>query len=384
MNRNFLLIYLLFATISGIAQNKFTISHGPYLQEVTKDGATFVFLTSSNAFSSIELKEQNATTSEFYYHTENGLKAANNTFHFVRARRLSPATTYQYRIHSKEIVSFQPYKVAFGDSITSEWHTFKTVDPKAKGGSIFIASDIHDDAKKLETLLTLCDYQTCDAFFYAGDIMSYMETMETPFHSFIDTNVKMFASSIPFEIVRGNHETRGKMARIYPTLFPKENEHIYGSYLLGDIMFVMIDCGEDKPDTESVYAGLTDFDNYRTEQAEWLKKLVQTKEFKQAKYRIVISHFPMTIGKYPNTDGLGHGMEDLTRKCLPILNKAKIDLMVSGHTHQYAFIENKSYGNLFPILVGSNKSAARLDIANGKIHIKAIDQNGKVLLDKTL
>lgn len=59
----------------------------------------------------------------------------------------------------------------------------------------------------------------------------------------------MFATSTPFELVRGNHETRGKMARIYPKLFPKKNGKIYGSYRIGDIMIVMIDCGEDKPDT---------------------------------------------------------------------------------------------------------------------------------------
>lgn len=40
--------------------------------------------------------------------------------------------------------------------------------------------------------------------------MSYMENEETPFKAFIDTSVKMFATSTPFELVRGNHETRGK------------------------------------------------------------------------------------------------------------------------------------------------------------------------------
>ena len=62
-------------------------------------------------------------------------------------------------------------------------------------------------------------------------------------------------------------------------------------------MIVMIDCGEDKPDTIPAYAGLLDFDNYRSEQATWLKELVKTKEFKKAKYRIVISHYtpPSTL-----------------------------------------------------------------------------------------
>ena len=76
-------------------------------------------------------------------------------------------------------------------------------------------------------------------------------------------------------------------------------------------MIVMIDCGEDKPDTIPAYAGLLDFDNYRSEQATWLKELVKTKEFKKAKYRIVISHYP-TINTFANRP-INHGCNDLAR-----------------------------------------------------------------------
>lgn len=376
-------IFLFLSIMVGTAQNKYSIVHGPYLQEVTTNGATFIFLTSDKSFSTIELRKDGSDSSKEYFHTQYGLKDAYDTFHSIRIEELEPATSYQYRIRSKEIRSFEPYKVTFGDSITSQWYTFKTVDPKAKGASIFVASDIHNNAEMLEQLLRLCDYKTCDAFFYAGDIMNYMANEKTPFSAFIDTSVKLFATSTPFELVRGNHETRGKLARVYPHFFPKKDGKVYGSYLLGDIMVVMIDCGEDKPDDYWVYAGLTDFDNYRTEQARWLKELVKTTEFKKAKYRIVISHFPMIKGVYDFKE-LSHGMDDLSDKCLPILNKAKIDLMVSGHTHKFAFHEKNEGGNNFPIMVGSNQSAARLDISDGKIRIKAVDRKGNILLERTL
>lgn len=384
MNRIILVSFLLLMTLSGGAQDKFSIAHGPYLQELTKDGATFVFLTSVNSFSSIELKKEGSDASALYYHTKDGLRDANNTFHSIRIETLEPGTSYQYRIRSKEMRSFEPYKVTFGDSISSAWYTFKTIDERAKGGTLFVTSDIHDDAKKLETLLKLCDYKTCDAFFYGGDIMSYMSSQETPFRSFIDTSVKLFASSVPFEVVRGNHETRGSMARVYPQLFPKKNGKVYGSRLIGDIMVVMIDCGEDKPDTHPVYAGLTDFDGYRTEQTEWLKTLVKTAEFKKARYRIVISHFPMVFDNKEFEQSVGHGLKDLRKKMLPVLNKANIDLMVSGHIHECAFYERNTDMNHFPILVGSAESAARLELKDGKIRIRSIDRNGKIMLEKEL
>ena len=46
-----------------------------------------------------------------------------------------------------------------------------------------------------------------------------------------------------------------------------------------------------------VYAGLTDFDAYRSEQAEWLRQLVRTREYRKARYRIAISHFPMVMAQ---------------------------------------------------------------------------------------
>lgn len=361
------------------------IAHGPYLQEVTTDGATFAFQTSQPSFSFIELKKEGEEDSNNYAGSQHGLKQADATFFAIRAEELQPNTTYQYRIHAKEIKSFQPYKVVFGDSIASPWYTFRTIDPKQKGGSIFITSDMHSNPKLLKNLLERCDYKTCTSFFYAGDMMNYMtENGEHPFTSFIDTSVEMFATSIPFEFVRGNHETRGNMARIFPSFFPKQNGKIYGSYLMGDVMVIMLDTGEDKSDSHPVYAGLTDFDNYRSEQARWLEKVVKSKEFKKAKYRIVISHFPLVVDKDWEKGTTWKGCQDASRKFLPILNRAGIDLIVAGHTHRFFYHEPEESGNQCPVLEQGAMCATRLDLADGNIHIKVIGKNGEILLDKNL
>lgn len=361
------------------------IAHGPYLQEVTTDGATFAFQTSQPSFSFIELKKEGEEDSNNYAGSQHGLKQADATFFAIRAEELQPNTTYQYRIHAKEIKSFQPYKVVFGDSIASPWYTFRTIDPKQKGGSIFITSDMHSNPKLLKNLLERCDYKTCTSFFYAGDMMNYMtENGEHPFTSFIDTSVELFATSIPFEFVRGNHETRGNMARIFPSFFPKQNGKIYGSYLMGDVMVIMLDTGEDKSDSHPVYAGLTDFDNYRSEQARWLEKVVKSKEFKKAKYRIVISHFPLVVDKEWEKGTTWKGCQDASQKFLPILNRAGIDLIVAGHTHRFFYHEPGETGNLCPVLEQGHNSATRLDLADGRIHIKVIGKDGEILLDKIL
>lgn len=379
-------IFMSGLALSLTAQSKFQLSHGPYLQEVTTKGATIVFQTSEKAFSWVEVKPHGASDNESVrcYSSKDGLKAAYNTFTSVRMENLEASKAYDYRIVSKEMRDFQPYKVVFGDSIATQWYKFSTIDPKKKGASIFITSDMHSDAKKLEKLLTLADYKTCDAFFYAGDMMNYIDQPEAPFTSFVDTSVKLFASSIPFEIVRGNHETRGNLARTYSSYFPKKDGKIYGSYLLGDVMIVMLDSGEDKVENHWVYAGLTDYDAYRAEQAEWLQALVRTKEYKKAKYRIVISHFPMVMGQEWKDEQTWFGWEDAIHKFLPILNKADVDLLVSGHTHRFYYHDCGTDGNTFPVLEQGGMCAARLELYDGKIHLKVMDTDGNMLKDAVL
>lgn len=384
MKHLFLLLCCLMPGIS-YAQSTFSIDHGPYLQEVTPDGVTFVFNTSAPSFSDVELRKKGSETSTFYHHSQHGLKQANATFFSVRAADLQPNTTYQYRIRAREMKSFQPYKVVFGDSITSQWYTFRTVNPQQKGGSIFITSDMHSQPQLLKKLLELCDYKTCTSFFYAGDMMNYMQHGgEHPFTSFIDASVDLFASSIPFELVRGNHETRGDLARQFPSFFPKTNGKLYGSYLLGDVMVVMLDTGEDKAETHPVYANLTDYEAYRTEQAEWLKALVNTKEYKKAKYRLVISHFPMAMPEKDKKKGIWKGWQDTIDKFSLILNKADVDLLVAGHSHRFFYHEPGTENNSYPMLEQGGTCATRLDIADGRIRMKVIDKDGKPLLEKEL
>lgn len=380
----FLLLYCF--SLSGVAHSGFHLSHGPYLQEVTTDGMTIVFLTSQKSFAWVEVKPHNSDNikSVRYYRLKDGLRDAGNVFHSIRVDGLQANTSYDYRIQSKEIIGFEPYKISYGDSIASRWYTFSTANPRKKGASVFITSDIHGDANKLDKLLSMTDYKTCDAFIYAGDMMDYFEDSEAPFTSFIDISVKRFASYVPFEIVRGNHETRGRLARTYSTYFPKTSGKMYGSYLLGDVMIVMLDTGEDKSDNHPVYAGLIDFNAYRREQVEWLKHLIKTKEYKKAKYHIVVSHFPMIMAKEFKHENIWVGWQDAINQFLPVLNNADIDLLVSGHTHSYAYYEKNTDNNNFPVLVQGSMCAARLDVRDGKIHVKVVSTEGITLKDISL
>ena len=373
----------LLAVLYTASAQSYTFNHGPYLQELSEHAVTFVFTTSDKGFSWVEVKPDGGEA-ERHYTVRNGLRDAYNTFNVIRVENLRPDTRYQYRLCSKQIADFQPYKVTFGDSIVSPWRRFSTPDPKATACSFIALSDMHQQPDKLGRLLNQAGVGSADMIFYVGDMMNYYDNEETPFRSFIDKSVELFASEKPFVLVRGNHETRGNMAREYARYVPKSSGKYYGAYRVGDIMFVVLDCGEDKPDDFWVYAGLTDFDGYRTEQAAWFGELIRSKAYKSAKWRIVMNHFP-PLSHMEGDNPERHGIQDITDKFLPLYNQAKIDLMISGHTHAYEFMSPDKYDRLtFPVIVNSTESVARIDLDGRTLKAKVTDTGGNTLKEFTI
>lgn len=373
----------LLAVLYTASAQSYTFNHGPYLQELSEHAVTFVFTTSDKGFSWVEVKPD-GREAERHYTVRNGLRDAYNTFNVIRVENLRPDTRYQYRLCSKQIADFQPYKVTFGDSIVSPWRRFSTPDPKATACSFIALSDMHQQPDKLGRLLNQAGVGSADMIFYVGDMMNYYDNEETPFRSFIDKSVELFASEKPFVLVRGNHETRGNMAREYARYVPKSSGKYYGAYRVGDIMFIVLDCGEDKPDDFWVYAGLTDFDGYRTEQAAWFGELIRSKAYKSAKWRIVMNHFP-PLSHMESDNPERHGIQDITDKFLPLYNQAKIDLMISGHTHAYEFMSPDKYDRLtFPVIVNSTESVARIDIDGRTLKAKVTDTGGNTLKEFTI
>ena len=144
-------------------------------------------------------------------------------------------------------------------------------------------------------------------------------------------------------------------------------------------MFVIMDCGEDKPDDFWVYAGLTDFDGYRKEQAEWFSKIIQTKEYKTARWHVVMNHFP-PISHLEEGHPERHGVQHMLDLFLPLYKRAKIDLMISGHNHKYEFMSPEAFEGIgFPVIINSTESVARVDIDGKKMKVKVEDRSGNTL-----
>lgn len=373
---------LLIFSFSVFAQDEnLKIINGPYLQNVGENEATVIWKTNKDAIAWVEIAPDDgshfyAQERPKYFASRLGIKEV-GLLHAVTIPGLMKGTDYRYRIYSREVLDNNVSYTKMGNIIASNVYSqkpykFKTLDASAKEVSFAVVNDIHTDTQKLRSLIDKVDLNKLDFMVYNGDMVHHIKTESTLWDGYLNKTVEIFGKELPFFMIRGNHETRGAFAINYMNYFPSSTGVPYYGFRAGPAYFLMLDSTEDKPDSDMEYGGFAAFDNYRATEIEWLKKTVQTDEFKNAPVKIVFIHIPPFVSTW-------YGPLEVERLFMPILNEAGIDLMMCGHIHRYQYIPKGEKGNTFPILVNSNKDILDIKLTDRSISLKIFDQEGKVL-----
>lgn len=387
MTKAYVLALLLFISVSvgSIAQIKNI--HGPYLQNISATEATIVWEADKPSIGWVELAPDDGTN---YYAKErkkffdctNGVKNT-SLIHSVKLTGLQPGTTYRYRIYSQEVLSHKGIYVNYDGCIAAsnvysqKPPQFTTLDPNKTETSFVVLNDVHGEKDFITPLMGYADYKKKDLVFFNGDMISVLNKAEDFFTGFMDESIKLFAQEKSPYYSRGNHETRGEFATHFQDYFCPQIPHLYFTVRQGPIYFIMLDTGEDKPDSDIEYSGIVDYDGYRSQQAEWLKTLANDPDYKSAKFRVVICHMPICVNK-----NNWHGPQDCVEKMAPILNGMNIDVMLSGHNHRDSFHEPDSTCQ-YPVLVNSNKGIISAETKENELIIRVIHKDGKEFTKKT-
>ncbi len=384
-NKN-LLNYCLSAIVLLICSVQFSygqnpeITHGPFLQCMTTNSVVVNWSSSVDCISWVEFYEDDG--SHFYqkervkiFNSTDGLKNIGQ-LHKVTLNNLKPATKYKYRIYSQKITE-QGY---FGEVVATDvYHKrplyFTTPEAEKEQSSCIILSDMHGRASMVGSLLDKVEWNTTDFVLFNGDFINTFDD-EEELYSVLDTCVSIFAKEKPIYTVRGNHETRGLKALELKDYLHFPGDKYYYTFSSGNTFFIVLDAGEDKPDSDIEYHGLNDFESYRREEAAWLSEVVESEDFKEAEQKIVFMHIPPY---YPKGGNEWHGPLDSRRNFVPILNKAGIDLMLCGHRHKYALVPEKEGENNFPIIISDNKSRIDLLTDHTGIHVRITGPESKVI-----
>lgn len=360
---------------------RLAVIHGPYLQAPTASSMTIVWFTNKKCVAKVEYAPLQAfadpSVRKTARSTLDGLVDAQQTRHVITLQGLMPGEQYGYRILATEITKSQPYRTTFGEMVSMERMrdlplSFNTLDPTKSSCSVSVVSDIHEKSSRLAAMLDHVPWESTDLLFLNGDMLNHFENEQQIFRGFLDVCVSRFATRIPLVLVRGNHETRGAMARQLRDYFPSPRDRYYYHFQQGPVRFLVLDSGEDKPDDSPEYSGLVEFEPYRTQQTEWLKKTIADPEFQQAPYKIVFTHMPLFGGNN------WHGEQRNRELWLPLLNQARIDLALSGHTHQYARIDAREQENRFPIIIGDPQNVIRVDARSDGLNVIVKNADGSL------
>ena len=375
-----LTITLLFGPLLfGQSTEPLLITHGPWLQNLSEHGVTVCFTTNLPAVPGVMLGFGDSGADSLIRNSTDGLIHTGVNTHQVRLTGLKPGTGYVYRIHAVELLKHRPYQVYYGDTIKGKEFRFSTREPQAEVINYLIINDIHTNGAKLASFLKSGKAADQDLVIYNGDIVDNFETVDQLLGPIMDTSVRYFASEVPFVFVRGNHETRGILSRRLRDYLDFPDGRYYYAFDQGPVHVVVLDCGEDKPDTNRYYYGLADFDRYRLQQLEWLKVHLQSDEYRRADFRLIIIHMPIMPG-----ERAGYGPKFLFEHFGPVLREAGADLMVSAHTHRIQWLDASSSGLGFPVLINGSNSFITLEANRKTLSFQVVTDKEEVTLSKQI
>ena len=317
----------------------------PYLQSPTPSSMTVMFQTIAKAHCFIEygtdtLRMKRAET------LIAGQAAVHDIEQKILLDSLAPGTTYFYRICAKEVMLNKAYHKEFGETIRTRFYSFSTPSASTTDFTALIFNDTHNVRSLTQELRNAVKDIKYDFTVFNGDCLPEPSDRAEAIAS-INFLASAFEASLhPAFFIRGNHEIRNAYSSGMPSLLQFGDGKTYGAFSWGDTRFIILDCGEDKPDSTWVYYGLNNFDALRREELLFLKKETKSREFRKAKKRIAISHIPVfgNVDKY----------QPCTLLWGELLKKTKLNAYIGGHTHEFK-VHNGTLAP-YPVFIGGGPS----------------------------
>lgn len=228
----------------------------------------------------------------------------------------------EYTIHTQKLTYRGPFGGFKGRDIAKTFE-FQTIDT-SDGLDYYAISDIHMD---LESSKKAVDYNSKkELLIIAGDVISMIENERDALYTNKVAH-ELTKGKIPVIYARGNHEIKGKYSEEFHKYVGADNENFYYTFKFKDVYGIVLDLGEDHDDNYWEYYDTAYFDEYRAKQLQMIENEIQKEEYKNSKYRLVISHIPLP---FVNSR---YNHKDFKKEVTNLLNKMNINMVISGHQH---------------------------------------------------
>lgn len=292
----------------------------------------------------------------------------------------------QYSVTLIPIVKRRSYSGKTLPEITKNF-VFKPLEKGKEKINIIHIADTHNLTKKP---IEYGKYfgENLDLLILNGDIGENAQTEKVYLNTYFISG-EITKGAIPCIISRGNHDLRGPAAEALDKYFPLVDGKTYYNLKIGDLSFMVLDCGEDKDDSDKEYGNSVSCREFRAEETKFIEKSVQNDIYKNSKMNIVLCHMPFTI---LNNEKKFAIEKDTYSKWVELTSRINPKLYLFAHIHLFFIVnpgdEMDSFGQSCPALSGSeiNKKGGRFSLAaltlypdRNKVEIKQVGD----ILDKS-
>ncbi len=334
------------------ADNLMTLK--PYLQDPQPTQMTVMFQTTAPAHCWVEYgTDKNNLTrkralldgQEVCYDIENRITLSD----------LQPGQQYFYRVCVVDLMQKHAYSFQTGDTLRTQFYSFRTPKTDERDFTCVVFNDLHEH----QAYAFLCDTLRAsgirpDFIIFNGDCLPEPYDREHAMRMIHELADPINGAEIPIFFIRGNHEIRNYYSAGMHSLIGYPNDKTYGGISWGDTRFMVLDCGEDKPDDHKEYAGFNDFTQLRAEETEFIKQELKSAAFKKAKRRILVSHIPI------------FGNDDKYQPCreawAPLLKAQPFDVALFAHTHKFHYAPKGLEGATYPVVNGDGPRLERATV----------------------
>ena len=324
---------------------------------------------------------------ENYYEENTGVLSSEKNKVKIRVPKKLLDEAGEYTVVFRKTIDRKAYFSKIAEPVLKKY-SFKGT-PEKNEMKIYHISDVHT---LFESATRAGRYfgDECDLYIVNGDT-GEVESVEDY------ENVARFLSSLargeaPILFVRGNHDTRGKLAELYTDYFPANNKDTFYTFRHGFIHGIAFDLGEDKPDAcpeytypkPDVFGGVNVFSLFREKEDRFFASLT---ERAADEVMLAVGHIPPAFStSKPGT------VFDIERERYDAwsaeLERVGVDLMLSGHYHDVFVLESDDKRNLsphsYPIVIGSKPDrecfiGAAIRLTREGAAVAFTDSNGKTV-----
>lgn len=330
-----------------------------------------------------------------YYDDSNGIMRSNTNMHKVEIPMAELDAAKEYTVIYRKMIERKPY-FPTSEPIVELSFDFKPVADKENINIYHIA-----DAHNIEApVIAAGGYfgDDLDLLVLNGDIPNHSGRIEN-FNTIYKIASEITKGSIPVVFARGNHDTRGIHAEEFGLYTPTDNGRTYYTFRAGSIWGLILDCGEDKPDTNEEYGHTICFHRFRQKETEFIRKVIANADNEynapDVKHKLVICHIPFTYIQKPPFDIEQELYSEWTKL---LREEIKPELILYGHMHATEIwrkgSDKDAYGQPCHAIVGSKPIKKEdgdhhfigcgITLGENEIDVVFNDDNGSVIFNEKL